>query len=776
MAGLLLGQGLGLSWYCWLLLLLPLMIGGLKKREKDLIQVLFLTSLMLLGAARGAWCREPAWGTASLEGFSMTASGRVIQVQGRRLVIKDIVIENNSPWRGQRKLLLSYPVSVVEDRGIRPGDQVSFRGTGRQLQGPANPGAFDARRHYGTQGIFMELVLEELALQTKGPWWRIGVWSLREKMVEALARQLPKEERAIVLGCLLGDTGEMDPGHLWVYRRAGIGHLFAVSGTHGHIVLSLVLCFSHLLARGRPSWKGTTVAFGMLVLYGALTGFPLSMERTLIMSAGALLQPWLPWRLQPLTPLSLAALTVLALEPGRIFAPSFQLSFGLVLGLIHLEPWLKKTVLPGWLRLPVAAALTAMPLQAYWFQQFQPLALLLNLGAMLLMFPLLALAFLGTLLMPWPFWSGLFWQGCGFLAWLLHKGALIWGSQSWSCWYVAQAPWPWYLVWALLLWGLPTYRYYYLAWCWRLGDWDEMGKRKLKALIAVALLLLSGGLGHCLLKPKPLEVVFLDVGEGDAAVIHTPQGRTWLMDAGGTAFSDYPVGLQVVLPYLKYKGVNRLEGILLSHYHLDHYEGIQDLLNYLPIDRLWLPEPDRGDPGTGLFLEALAASKQKLYWWNQAKGSLELEPGLTLEVVWPWYLAGCPDWSENDRSLFARLVPETGPRILFTGDAEKRSLAALRGHSAFLEAEILKMPHHGSASSYVPAFYEAVSPLVAVVCGGRQGPAGDGVRPWFDQRQLPFLTTRRDGAVTVQIDPQGWYLRRMDPSGGPVFAGADVVK
>ncbi len=208
-----------------------------------------------------------------------------------------------------------------------------------------------------------------------------------------------------------------------------------------------------------------------------------------------------------------------------------------------------------------------------------------------------------------------------------------------------------------------------------------------------------------------LTVDFLDVGQGDAALLVSPTGKTVLVDAGP------PGSAKAIRRAMRRRGVTRLDLVLVSHAHADHVGGLMDLIGRVPIGRYL----DPGVPHTSAtYRRVLLALKRAGIRADTARAGqrIDLGGGATLQILWPekQLLRGTRS-DLNSNSVVARL-DYRDVSILLTGDAEQPTEAALRRRTG-LRSDVLKVPHHGSAYSSTPAFLARVRPRYAIVSVGR---------------------------------------------------------
>lgn len=276
-----------------------------------------------------------------------------------------------------------------------------------------------------------------------------------------------------------------------------------------------------------------------------------------------------------------------------------------------------------------------------------------------------------------------------------------------------------------------------------------------KRLLVCGLLLACAGPAlrlHHSLVPR-LELSVPDVGQAQAVLLRLPHGQTLLVDAAGSTSRRWNPGRDVLLPLLAANARPALDTIINSHPDIDHAGGIPPLLAAFPGAYLL----HNGQPGSGQMGDTWQATLQRRKNASLHAGDIlplgYPDEGLALHVLHPPRpVPGARAWEGNSASLILRLVRNGHGLALFPGDADVAALRHLLASGQEVQADVLLAPHHGSDSSFLPAFLTAVRPrLVVASCGAfnRFGHPGKRLRQWLEEQRIPLLQTGRHGHVRV---------------------------
>jgi competence protein ComEC len=628
---------------------------------------------------------------------------------------------------------------------ISRGDVVKLRGDLKPPRKPGNPGEFDYPAYLADQGVYYTLSLKKaneiniIAPQSGLLKWVDSFRSQGEKLTKQV---LPQRESAILLGMLLGSREGMDDEQYDDFQKTGIVHLFSVSGLHVGFVLLLVAWLTSLIkvsSRGR-----FIIGVSVLLLYGTMVGWPTPVIRSVIMGSLGLLAYYSGRENSLLNALAISGIIILLINPGSLFSISFQLTFLATWGLVYLFPILKNSLsYSGWgwdlVLIPVAAELAILPLIAYHFNLFTPVSILTNIlvtylsgGAVILGFITLFLApVLHSLASLFLYPAGLFIEMILYIVQVVKAfpGAYLWVATP--------------AVGMMVLYFIAMF----------MGILALKNVQKRKYFIPAALLMLVFIIG--LLVPAAyynrgsLEIVFIDVGQGDAILMKSPQGKFILVDGGGSQL--YDVGANTVLPYLHHRGIRQLDMIINTHPDFDHLQGLESVAAEIDVKYLGLPESIK-DRKEYKNLMSIANSHRTLTVPLRSGQFIKLEEGLQIKVLHPEG-ESYPGDDFNQQSVVLQITYGDFSALL-SGDITTEVMATVL-KKADNPITLVKVPHHGSKGSLLPAFYNDLQPRYAVISVADNNPFGHphpSVLEMLAQAGIKVLRTDQDGAVIVRSD------------------------
>jgi len=570
-----------------------------------------------------------------------------------------------------------------------------------------------------------------------------GRGALRDA-VASRAERLFGARAAMVQALVIGRRSGLDPAIREQYVRAGLAHLLAISGLHiGFFAVWVGFLFELLRVRPRPRVALTVLA---LAGYIWMLGFPAPAMRAALMFGVRAVARVRQRVLAPAGLLGVCALFLLLLEPFALVSAGAWLSFAAVWAVIWAGRISRHWPRPGRLIAPaLAATLLTAPVSALAFGTVAPIGVISNLVAL----PVAGVAVPGLVISLALSWASfplaqLLAAGSGAALAVLDviaRGAawVPFGHVVSIAGWEPAAGWAGVVVVAWWLWNSPRRPWLLAA---RIA-FTLAVLTSTSVLDALSLDVFRLDVCRC------LQVFFLDVGQGDAALLRTPENH-WIVIDGGPRTPDADAGRRTVIPFLRRARAGGVSIVVATHGDADHLGGLPAVIQTFP-PRLVL-EP--GEPlGRPLYLEFLAAVEATGARYRAARSGDRIAlDGVTLEVLSPDSAWIARPLDVNDHGVVLR-VTYGSVRLLFQADAGLPVEAHLAGRVG--SVELLKVGHHGSHSATSDAWLTELAPHDAVISVGRHnhyGHPAPEVVARLAQHGITVMRTDRDGTITFSTD------------------------
>ena len=748
-----------------------------KRRRQIILRILLCTVMFIWGYHRYDSEQElrAAYLPKISDGMQLSVQGKLAAKQYKNnqyiYELESCMIGSDQIKHSNNEPVCCNRIYVYSDSDeVSIGEILVLDGTVELWSGAVNEGNFDAKSFYQTRKI--DFKLKNITIQGRygSPCvWKEKLWQLKLRLKEVYQKSLGEDECGVMTTMVLGDKDLLLEETKRLYQIAGLLHITAISGLHISVIgMTLYRILRRLgMGFGTAAICAGTIMYG----YGVMVGMGISVQRAILMFVLLLVAAVVGRSYDTLNALGAAAIFLLWENPYLLWDAGFQLSFAAILGVAwvgksksfgrsYLEKFCEK------IYISVAIQLTTLPLVAWYYYELPVYALLMNLLILPMIGALLGIGIVGGLI-------GIVFPQTTMV--LLFPCQKILELSNWLCSICAKFPG------AMWITGKPNmgqmvcyYALLFVATLWayrrneaiqnavlrgdkakktgglriREGDasLSEICKRLAgksacwfsDVLVFVAIL--------CIPIDRGFELDILDVGQGDASFLRTEQGYTIFVDGGSTDVKS--VGEYRILPFLKYKGADRIDCWIVSHADEDHISGLRELfgLGY-DIRRLVFSESIVQDEA---FLELieLAEQAETEIVYIKVGDSIHLGDAV-VRAVYP--LSDTANLSDKNASSLVVWYEDEDFSGIFTGDIgteEERALLSVLG-----QVDFYKAAHHGSKYSNSAEFLEVLHPAIATVsCSAtnRYGHPGKEAIEHMEAVGCEIYYTMESGQITVK--------------------------
>ncbi|MFT8322396.1 MAG: DNA internalization-related competence protein ComEC/Rec2 [Bacillus sp. (in: firmicutes)] len=680
------------------------------------------------------------------------------------IIITDVPMINGDKWSvvgkettNNEKLILSYKLKTESEKGFYQKQKMigkTCNVTGA-LEEPAvarNENGFDYQKYLQNQSIYWQLKVDDLSIkkcsETK-PTILMELKKARQAGSNWIEEYFTDNTKAMAIALIFGDRQWIEYEVQTAYQKLGIIHLLAISGSHIIVIVGII--YFLLIRLGATKEKAVTILLLILPMYAVLTGLSPSVNRAVSMSMLILVKrkSKLFASFSSVDILSFVFLLYLFYEPKVLFDVGFLLSFTVCIFLLVSSSMLIQSSSP-----PIKTLLfttfisefSVLPIILFYFYELPTLSLFANIIFIpfysVIVLPYFLVVFAISLLTPTIISSLLF--PIDMLLRLsdnmvqrvsaLPFSTVIFGKPSL------------FLI-VLFMIGLPLFFFLY-----------ENTLYKRWRLYCIPFILLGMLYMESVYSPFG-EVTFIDIGQGDSILIKEPYRKgIYLIDTGGTIVWDqekwqmkknpFEVGKDIVVPYLKSKGVSIIDKLILTHGDVDHIGGAMAVLKSLKVKEIVFPdtvmEPSQEEQAIlgiankkGIPITYVKAGQG----WTSSNASFDI-------------LSPIDRYAENKNASSIVIKGNIGGlNWLFAGDLEEEGEKKLLQKYPMLTVDILKAGHHGSKTSTSAQLLHAIKPKAAVISAGKNNRYGHPHKDVLERLQAENILiwrTDENGAITYK--------------------------
>jgi competence protein ComEC len=694
----------------------------------------------------------------------------------------------------QRVVSLNEKVTVtIYNNAVNfdPGQRIRFPASLKAFRNFNNPGRYDYEATMSLRGYSCAASVSDgrsIVPMGKGKRGLIlsTMESVRRPIRKFMVNNLSPVDQAVYRALILGEMQGIDNDLRESFNITGLGHVLSVSGLHVGLVavvsfalFKFLFSLSYTLTLRIDIRKLTAIVTSFCVFaYTFIAGFQVSANRSMIMAITYLVSIVAGREKDAWSTLALAAIIVLSLDPNDLFNISFQLSFIAVIGIFWLSPYIYELIknkfddlgrgrilsrvyiyFSSLLIIGFSAVIFSLPLTTYYFHRISVIAVPIN----LVVEPLL-----GLWILPVGLIAVVFLPVSSSLSCLLLKmgsygldGMMniitYWSRLDWaSFWTVTPSAFEIGLYYCVIFFFIFTIRK---------QRWARIG---LIIVLIIGVSDISYWIFDTRFNPN-LRVTFLDVGQGNSALIQFPGSKRLLLDGGGFTSGVFDTGGMIVAPFLFHSKIRRIDYLVLSHPHPDHMNGLNFIAGHFNPKEFWYNGQDVKAPEFAELMKTLKKNNTRIILPDDLSNGIEIN-GAKVELLHPFigvelkdaYLSK-EDSETNNNSLVLRISYD-GKSFLFPGDIQSQGEGILVSNAgAKLKSDVLLVPHHGSKFSSTMPFLNMVNPKIAVISCGKGNSFGFPNKETvqrLNETGNDIIRIDESGAVRFEVSLDGLEIKK----------------
>jgi len=640
-------------------------------------------------------------------------------------------------------------VTLLDDIKFSVGDKLNLLGKLYFLQSLRNPGGFDEKAYYRVRNVEYKMYPNNAVKIGEENNLFVFLDKISFQVCNVYDNILPKEEASLIKAMIVGDRTDLSRYIKNLFSKAGIYHIIAISGLHIHIFSFIILFFTEKLHKR----YGKIFAAILAVLYCVFTGASVSSVRAICMFLVYIFGRFIYRESDVLNSLAVSCFIILIFQPLYLFDIGFQYSFCAVLSLVIFSRpiakfFSKKLSAESSEILSSAISVNFISRAVLWngFYGFNVIDILAN----LIVIPL------AGIVVAFGFFAGIL--GCISLDLARFFSGIVYiilRAYEFICEIISDIPFSYVLLGKPMNFELIFYLLIVFAFALYLYKFIKM---KFFVFFTLFVILASFVFGN--IKNDELKITMLDVGQGDCFVFNY-KDDCFIIDGGGVYDKDFgdDKGVKVLFPYLNYMGVDYVSTIFITHMDVDHVKGIIEILDCVDVGKIYISFPDNENDLYNNLCQK-AEEKNVPVCELHEDDRIIFDDEVTVDCIYPSeksYSKG------NDSSLVLKVIFRNNS-FLFTGDIDAEVEKKIVSSGKDINADVLKLSHHGSKYSNCDEFIDRVAPSLAIVSAGnfdRYGHPDKSVLERFDKRNVEVLNTHDTGAVEIYSDGNNIYYDKM---------------